>query len=168
MAISTCASRSSRTATFCGPEGDRYGHVPLYMHSLSLLFPQAIGDGGQGWGNAILYIFLSSVIRERLLGEWCGKCVDKIEDHLDRVGRDRTDNNVDSNVQFRNGGISPRRVKRGSKSNSGGSEVSESAPFLNGKKATGYNIKHYDTTTTATATLTEGGFGTGTDISITG
>ncbi len=35
---------------------------------------KAIGDGGQGWGNAILYIFLSPSIRQRLFGEPCNKC----------------------------------------------------------------------------------------------
>ena len=34
------------------------------MPHLSLM--QAIGGGGQGWVNAILYIFLSSTIRTRL------------------------------------------------------------------------------------------------------
>ena len=29
---------------------------------------QAIGDGGQGWGNAILYIFASKIVRKRLFG----------------------------------------------------------------------------------------------------
>ena len=29
------------------------------------LFPQTIGDGGQGWGNAVLYVFASSKIRKK-------------------------------------------------------------------------------------------------------
>ena len=28
---------------------------------------QAIGDPGQGWGNAILYVFLSPVVRDKVL-----------------------------------------------------------------------------------------------------
>ena len=37
-------------------------------NSCSLLPQQAIGDGGQGWGNVILYIFASEKLRKRLLG----------------------------------------------------------------------------------------------------
>ena len=37
------------------------------MHTL----PQAIGDGGQGWGNALLYVFLSSTIRQELFCLTC-------------------------------------------------------------------------------------------------
>lgn len=42
------------------------------MHTL----PQAIGDGGQGWGNALLYVFLSSTIRQELFCLTClrAKC----------------------------------------------------------------------------------------------
>ena len=28
---------------------------------------QAIGDPGQGWGNAILYVFMSPVVRKQLI-----------------------------------------------------------------------------------------------------
>ena len=37
---------------------------------------QAIGDGGQGWGNAVLYVFLSPVIRKRLIKRPCRNCLD--------------------------------------------------------------------------------------------
>ena len=36
---------------------------------------QAIGDGGQGWGNAVLYIFASSQIRKRLFCDPCKSCM---------------------------------------------------------------------------------------------
>ena len=35
---------------------------------------QSIGDGGQGWGNAILYILLAPRIRNRLCVHPCKKC----------------------------------------------------------------------------------------------
>ena len=39
------------------------------------LFPQTIGDGGQGWGNAVLYIFASSKIRKKVLCDLCKSCI---------------------------------------------------------------------------------------------
>ena len=43
-----------------------YCNIVIYiLHAVSTL--QAIGDGGQGWGNCILYTFLSSEIRKKLL-----------------------------------------------------------------------------------------------------
>ena len=39
------------------------------------LILQAIGDGAQGWGNAILYIFLSPTIRRRLIINPCNRCL---------------------------------------------------------------------------------------------
>ena len=45
-------------------------------NSCSLLPQQAIGDGGQGWGNVILYIFASEKLRKRLFG-WMIVCVHK-------------------------------------------------------------------------------------------
>ncbi len=42
--------------------------MPLIIQNFILLQKQAIGDGGQGWGNAILYIFLSAKLRGRLFG----------------------------------------------------------------------------------------------------
>ena len=35
---------------------------------------QAVGDGAQGWANAVLYIFFSPVMRHRLLGYPCSQC----------------------------------------------------------------------------------------------
>lgn len=36
---------------------------------------QAVGDGAQGWCNAILYILLSPTIRQRLILDPCNKCL---------------------------------------------------------------------------------------------
>ena len=126
--------------------------------------PQAVGDGGQGWGNAILYIFLSPVIRERLIGEWCGTCLEKLEklDHAGGPPPEEADSRPGNNVQFR-GSSSIKRVERSGRGTGRRDDSSETAPMLPNNKATGYNIRKYDTTTTAT--MTEGF--TGTDISIT-
>ena len=44
-----------------------------------MYFPlQAIGDPGQGWGNAILYIFMSPVMRERLFCKPCKRSIRRI------------------------------------------------------------------------------------------
>lgn len=147
---------------------------PLLLSSLPPP-PQAIGDGGQGWGNAILYIFLSPVIRERLIGEWCGKCVEKLEglDHLGVAGG-RASNQQGNSVQFRGSNGVKRKGERNNKPAavsrrgvglpSSSSSSSETVPLLSGKKAQGYNIREYNTTTTAT--MTEGITGTGTDGSV--
>ncbi|KAL5491498.1 hypothetical protein EMCRGX_G016797 [Ephydatia muelleri] len=48
---------------------------PAFLGVLSALrFLQAIGDGGQGWGNAILYIFNSPKIRNLLLKDLTTCC----------------------------------------------------------------------------------------------
>ena len=116
-----------------------------YAYSPPPFHPQAIGDGGQGWGNAILYIFLSPIIRERLIQEWCGKCLEKY---------DELDPGKSNNVQSDNTGINhtgPPRSKDYS---------DETAPILPRSKAAGYSIRKYDNTTSVTE-----GFATGTDIS---
>ena len=117
---------------------------------------QAIGDGGQGWGNAILYIFLSPVIRQRLIGEWCGRCVENLDDNLNRVSgvsADPDQNHARYKSRNRNGILKTnlRDNKHVNVDNS-----SETAPLNPADRATGYNIRNYDTTTS---------FETGTDIS---
>lgn len=78
---------------------------------------------------------------------------------LDHVGVARSESTrQENNVQFRSSGS----LKRKAKPVPPREESSETAPFLPGKKASGYNIRKYDTTTTAT--MTEGF--TGTDISV--
>lgn len=44
--------------------------VVLHIDQVSL-FCQSVGDGGQGWGNVLLYIILSPKIRQRLLYDLC-------------------------------------------------------------------------------------------------
>ena len=48
-------------------------NVTNHEHSYNLSITQAIGGGGQGWANAILYIFFSPTIRYRLLISPCKK-----------------------------------------------------------------------------------------------
>lgn len=128
----------------------------IHLFSPSLSFLQAIGDGGQGWGNAILYIFMSPVMRERLIGEWCGKCMDKMDDRLNRFG-DQT-----NTVQYRARGSDDHGPRKEEPTLNRSELSSETVPILRGNKARGYNIKKYDTTTSATE-----GLGTGTDLSFT-
>ena len=47
-------------------QGGEFEILAFHNYALNSL-PQAIGDGGQGWGNAILYIFNSPKIRNLLL-----------------------------------------------------------------------------------------------------
>ena len=47
---------------------------------------QAIGDGGQGWGNAVLYIFLSPVIRQELFCWSFFKCIQYIGKKMRTIG----------------------------------------------------------------------------------
>ena len=51
----------------------------------NLLSQQAIGDGGQGWGNVILYIFTSEKLRKRLFG-WMTVCVHN-SNQVDRLSK---------------------------------------------------------------------------------
>ena len=41
--------------------------LPTFLIKCSFIIPQSIGDGGQGWCNAILYIFWNRKICERLI-----------------------------------------------------------------------------------------------------
>ena len=51
-----------------------------------MIYMQAIGDGGQGWGNAFLYIFLSSTIRRELLFSPCARLIQCTGARLRRIG----------------------------------------------------------------------------------
>ena len=44
-------------------------------HKKTIFISQAVGDGAQGWCNAILYIFLSPTIRRRLILDPCNRCL---------------------------------------------------------------------------------------------
>ena len=48
--------------------------ILVSRHYILKSLPQAIGDGGQGWGNAILYIFSSPNIRSLLLKDMATVC----------------------------------------------------------------------------------------------
>ena len=118
---------------------------------------QAIGDGGQGWGNAICYIFLSPVMRARLVGEWCGTCVEKLDDHLNGVAGHPTD------PHSTNGGVIVRRanglVASKKKSESQECLVNDATPRESPHmKAMGYGIMKYETTSATD------GIGTGSSI----
>ncbi len=56
------------------------------MHVLnSASAPQAVGDGGQGWCNAILYVFLSSTMRRRLFVKPARGCLQVLGEKLDEL-----------------------------------------------------------------------------------
>ncbi len=52
---------------------------------LLIPFTQAIGDSGQGWCNAILYIILSPIMRRKLCGEPCESCLQATERKLQKL-----------------------------------------------------------------------------------
>lgn len=106
---------------------------------ISLLFfhPQAVGDGGQGWGNAILYIFLSSAIRHKLFGEPCKMVLGAVEDKLRQFLE--TGNETETRPE------SPRNVN-----NCSTSSVSEHASLLS-PHASEYKIQKYASTSTEKA-----------------
>ena len=47
--------------------------LDTYIGLLQSIYMQAIGAGGQGWANAILYIFLCPTLRNRVLIAPCKK-----------------------------------------------------------------------------------------------
>ncbi len=107
--------------------------------------PQAIGDGGQGWGNALLYIFLSPSIRKRLFGEPFNKCLLATEEKLQ--GLLETETLTTKSVQVSNKAPSEKVSML----------VSSEGEDLNsitggGHPAVGYGVRSYgrDSTTTAT------------------
>ena len=51
--------------------------------NLHLSFPQAIGDGGQGWGNFILYVMVSGKVRNKLFSCCTGKSANDNLNHLE-------------------------------------------------------------------------------------
>jgi len=113
------------TTTLClSPTLTSDTHVQAYvntqqpLHCLAHCSAQAIGDGGQGWGNAILYVFLSPTIRQKLFTDPCEKCLGAAENKIALLLETETETN--------------------------GSEVrgsARSSPALT--KATGYKIKRY-------------------------
>ena len=51
------------------------------------LIIQAIGDGGQGWGNALLYVFLSPTIRTQVLWDPCSRLFTLMTDKYSNIMR---------------------------------------------------------------------------------
>ena len=101
---------------------------------------QAIGDGGQGWGNAILYVFLSPTIRHKLFGEPCAILLRRAQDKLLQLLETDADS-VTKNSD------SPSNVY--SRLDLTGSETDALLP----PRASGYKIQKYASTTTE-ATVT--------------
>lgn len=91
---------------------------------------QAIGDGGQGWGNAILYIFLSPTMRRRLFGNPCEECLEAVGDRV-VVFLESDDSRIRSRSRLRPArGINPKQ--------------SETTPLM---PATDYKVRKYSSTT---------------------
>ncbi len=102
--------------------------------------PQAIGDGGQGWGNAVLYVLLSPTIRTRLLDSLCGRCVDAIEGRLG--------GGLDTDTAKSHKPGLDRRVRNMNVNKQDGSTSS----LLPHRPATGYNVRKYDSTSSSEQT----------------
>lgn len=83
------------------------------------------------------------------MGEWFGRCMENEEDHLARVG-DGVDTTSRSNVQYKHGN---NRVEWNR--NSHKEDIKETGPLLQGNRAnraSGYNVRKYNTSTSATGT----------------
>ena len=107
--------------------------------------PQAIGDGGQGWGNALLYIFFSPRIRKRLFGEPFNKCLLTTEEKLQALLETDTATSQKS-IQ-----VSHKNERMSSVATS---EVEERESITGGEPATGYGVRSLgkDTPTTTYTT----------------
>ncbi len=100
---------------------------------------QAIGDGGQGWGNAVLYVLLSPTVRTRLYNSLCGRCLHALED---RLGCDpETDTTT-----------SPKPVNRRVRNVNVNKQDGSTSPLLPHCPATGYNIRKYNSTSSSEQT----------------
>ena len=107
---------------------------------------QAIGDGGQGWCNAILYILLSPLMRRKLCGEPCESCLHCAEEKLQKM--------LESDTNTRVNLVEERAVV---------SEINDLPSGNNGLvesernraiDAAGYKIQKYDSTASMTLTNT--------------
>ena len=59
---------------------------------IQVFYCQAIGDPGQGWGNAILYVFMSPVVRKQLITNPLRKLIRKTGRAMMAVGGDSSNN----------------------------------------------------------------------------
>lgn len=85
---------------------------------------QAVGDGGQGWGNAVLYIFLSPVIRSRLFKDPFEDCYETIQEKIQ--GFRQRDNHQQSSLY------------------SAEQRKTNSSPLAVATEAMGYKIQEYN------------------------
>ena len=126
-----------------------YMPVSIYSDNNCMLYQctQAIGDGGQGWCNAILYIFFSPTIRRKLFGAPCESCLQTAERKLLKLlesNASQNDNIVQRAV------ISEINTDRQSVEFDGQGQVD---PALNpGVDASGYKIQKYSESHSATGT----------------
>ena len=60
----------------------------LLICFIHVFYWQAIGDPGQGWGNAILYVFMSPVVRKQLITNPLRKLIRKTGRAMMAVGGD--------------------------------------------------------------------------------
>lgn len=111
--------------------------------------PQAIGDGGQGWGNALLYIFLSPSIRKRLFGEPFNKCLLATEEKFQALLETDT-MSTSKSVQVSN------KIPSEKVSLIVSSEAEGQGSITGGEPATGYGVRSLerDTTTAYTTSNT--------------
>jgi hypothetical protein len=99
---------------------------------------QAIGDGGQGWGNAILYVFFSPEIRRRLFGEPFDKCLLAAENKFQELLETETE----TSKSVQSGKVQSERV----------SLVISENTVTNGRPATGYGVRNYQGDSSSTGT----------------
>lgn len=96
---------------------------------------QAIGDGGQGWCNAILYIFFSPTIRRKFFGK---NCLHTIELKLQQMLESDTDENNHRRIDVERAVVSQLQSQRQSRD-----EMPESTLQRSGVAASGYKIRKY-------------------------
>ncbi len=110
----------------------------IHMH----VHMQAIGDSGQGWCNAILYIILSPMMRRKLCGEPCENCLQATERRLQKF--------IESNASDRPHLEEEAVISEINTYPSAQDDIAESARNNRGVNATGYKIQKYDSTSSLT------------------
>ena len=78
--------------------------LPLlsFMLPVHFIYWQAIGDPGQGWGNAILYVFMSPVVRKQLITNPLRKLIRKTGRAMLAVGGDSSNDEREGSDQEQN------------------------------------------------------------------
>lgn len=128
MMILSCAKK--KLSCKCGSTSivNDANYIAVTLISKAFLL-QAIGDGGQGWANALLYIFLSPTMRRRLLIKPIGKMLIVVGDKL----ADLLETDLETNS------------RAGKHVNATSNSLNESSTLVT---AAGYQIKKYASTTT--------------------